>query len=260
LTAAIGRHESSFIIDVMIHDARQRSVTGNGFCWTEADAYMFDIDGTLLNTRDLVHWNALHQAMAQVYGLNTTIEGIAYHGKTDLGILRAALDRAGIPAPSLEKNLPQALSVISREVDRDADKIVAEVCPCIPDVLARLQNDGKLLGVASGNLKAVGWHKLKTAGLDHCFEFGCFSDEHEQRVDIFCQAVNAVRERLGPEVITCFIGDTPADVHAALQVNAKVIAVGTGTFAMSELVSHGPHLCIGSCEELLDGSTRAHLA
>ena len=28
-----------------------------------ADAYIFDIDGTLLVTKDLVHWNALHQAM-----------------------------------------------------------------------------------------------------------------------------------------------------------------------------------------------------
>jgi hypothetical protein len=26
----------------------------------QADAYFFDIDGTLLVTRDLVHWNALH--------------------------------------------------------------------------------------------------------------------------------------------------------------------------------------------------------
>jgi phosphoglycolate phosphatase len=61
-----------------------------------ADAYVFDIDGTLLVTKDLVHWNALHQAMLEAYGVDATIEGIQYHGMTDLSILRAAMDRAGI--------------------------------------------------------------------------------------------------------------------------------------------------------------------
>src|SRR5438067_2058156 len=37
----------------------------------DADAYIFDIDGTLLVTKDLVHWNALHQAMIEAYGGDT---------------------------------------------------------------------------------------------------------------------------------------------------------------------------------------------
>lgn len=56
-----------------------------------ADAYFFDIDGTLLVTSDLVHWNGLHKAMLEVYGIDTTIEGLLYHGKTDIAILRNAL-------------------------------------------------------------------------------------------------------------------------------------------------------------------------
>ncbi len=68
-----------------------QAIRSNGFRWMDADAYLFDIDGTLLNTRDWVHRDALHQAMREAYGVDTTISGIAYHGKTDLGILRAAL-------------------------------------------------------------------------------------------------------------------------------------------------------------------------
>lgn len=37
-----------------------------------ADGYFFDIDATLLVTRDLVHWNAIHQAMPEVFGVDTT--------------------------------------------------------------------------------------------------------------------------------------------------------------------------------------------
>lgn len=42
----------------------------------EADAYFFDIDGTLMVTRNLAHWNGLHQAMLEIYEVGTTIEGL----------------------------------------------------------------------------------------------------------------------------------------------------------------------------------------
>src|SRR4051812_15594351 len=67
----------------------------NQFAPLDADAFFFDIDGTLLNTKDLIHYRALNSAMQTAYGVNTTIDGVAYHGMTDLGILRAALERVG---------------------------------------------------------------------------------------------------------------------------------------------------------------------
>src|SRR3954468_20893219 len=94
-----------------------------------SDTYFFDIDGTLLVTRDLVHWNGLHQAMLEVYGVDTTIEGIPYHGKTDVGILRMALDRCGISGIRFEQGLAAARAVISREVSEHASEICADACP-----------------------------------------------------------------------------------------------------------------------------------
>ena len=49
--------------------------------WIEADAYVFDIDGTLLNTRDLVHWNALNRAMCE------DIVAAKSNGVTAVGVL-----------------------------------------------------------------------------------------------------------------------------------------------------------------------------
>jgi phosphoglycolate phosphatase-like HAD superfamily hydrolase len=103
--------------------------------------------------------------MLEVYGVDTTIEGIAYHGKTDLGILRAALLRAGIADAAFEEKLASALDVVCREVSKHRDDIVAEVCPGIPEVLAALQKSGKLLAVASGNLEIVGWQKTLHVGV-----------------------------------------------------------------------------------------------
>src|SRR2546430_3968156 len=154
--------------------AQNQGIPLNGFRWMEADAYLFDIDGTLLVTRDLVHRNALHHAMREAYGVDTTIDGIAYHGKTDLGILRAALERMGIPGKVFEAKLPDALNVVCLDVAANASRIVANVCEGIPEVLARLKTAGKLLGVASGNLEAVGWHKVAAAGLRQVLPLCCF--------------------------------------------------------------------------------------
>ena len=230
----------------------------NGFRWSDADAYLFDIDGTLLVTKDLVHYNAINDAMLEVYGIATTIDGIAYHGKTDLGILRAALHRAGVSAQAFEAKLPAALDVVCRKVTDSASKIRPKVCSAIPRILQNLQASGKLLGVASGNLESVGWHKVEAAGLREFFSFGCFSDQRESRADIFAEGVREARQRIGDEAKVCFFGDTPEDVKAAKSVGAHIVAVCTGIFPADELISYGPDLCVSSCEELFaaGGNTR----
>jgi len=227
-----------------------QSPTPGAFRWREADAYLFDIDGTLLVTKDYVHWNALNHAMLEVYRVDTTIEGIAYHGKTDLGILRAALERAGISGVAFEEKLTPALEVICREVSEHRDDIVAQICPGIPDVLATIKDSGKLLGVASGNLASVGWQKIAAAGLRDFFSFGCFSDRDEMRSDVFCAAMREVKTRLGPHATGYFVGDTPEDIKAAKIANAPIIAVSTGIFSLAELQAHSPDLCIDSCAGL----------
>ena len=215
-----------------------------------ADAYIFDIDGTLLVTRDLVHWNALHQAMLEVYQVDATIEGIQYHGKTDLSILRAALGRVGVAHKQFEAGLANALAVVRREVEINYRNIEPTVCPGIVQLLECLQSAQKLLGVASGNLESVGWRKIQAAGLDSFFRFGCFSDGSETRREIFQNAVARVRERLGAEARCCFLGDTPADVQAARENGAFIVAVASGVFTGDQLRACSPDLCLAHCEQL----------
>jgi phosphoglycolate phosphatase len=219
--------------------------------FVSADAYIFDIDGTLLVTKDLVHWNALHQAMIEAYGVDTTIEGIQYHGKTDLSILRAALAREGTSDREFEASLPKALKIVCREVEINRRALNPVVCPGIPQLLESLKNQGKLLGVASGNLETVGWHKVEAAGLRQFFTFGCFSDHHESRAEIFRNALECVRQKLGTLATGCFIGDTPSDVEAARHVGARILAVASGTFTLDQLSACSPDLCVSNCAEFL---------
>jgi phosphoglycolate phosphatase len=216
-----------------------------------ADAYVFDIDGTLLVACDLVHYNAIRQAMLEAYGLDTTIDGIPYHGMTDLSILRATLAREGIRDGAFEAALPKALEVVCREVYANRADFRPQVCPGIPRLLEQLRARGQLLGVASGNLEMVGWHKIEAAGLRKYFVFGYYSDRCETRAGIFQKAVDHVKKELGANARTCFVGDTPADVRAAREIGAQIVAVASGTFGIEELKGCGPDLCIEHCEELL---------
>jgi len=223
----------------------------NGFRWKEADAYLFDIDGTLLLSKDRTHRYALHRAMLDVYGVETTIDGIAYHGKTDVGILRAALERAGVTTSLINQRMPEALEVVRRDASEKAERFSPNVLPGIRDVLDLLRGSGKLLGVASGNLELLGWLKLKAAGLKDYFAFGRFADHWEMRDDIFRAAVAEARTRLGPDAKVCFVGDTPDDVRAARSAGGQVIAVGTGIFKVEDLAGHGPDALISCCNDLL---------
>ena len=221
------------------------------FRWREADAYLFDIDGTLLLSPDRTHRYALHRALLDVYRLETTIDGIAYHGKTDPGILRAALERAGMATDVIDGGMAAALEVVRRDAAEKAERFRPNVLPGIREVLDLLRDSGKLLGVSSGNLESIGWLKLKAASLAEYFQFGCFADDCELRVDIFRKGVTEVRRRLGPAATVCFVGDTPDDVRAAQGVGGRVIAVGTGIFKVEDLAAHGPDATVTCCSELL---------
>src|SRR4051812_16607832 len=118
------------------------------FEWRHYDAYLFDIDGTLLNSRDWVHYESFHTALREVYRCTGRIDDVPVHGNTDIGILRAALQQHG-PAPDgdFEAKLPQALDIMCAEVERNAEHINPQLCPDIAELLAALEAAGKLLGV-----------------------------------------------------------------------------------------------------------------
>src|SRR5690349_11881821 len=135
------------------------------FDWFSADAYLFDIDGTLLNTRDGVHYYAFRNTLRQFFDIDASIDGVPVHGNTDLGILRAVLQREGIGGEEFEAKLPGVIRHMCDEVERNAAEIRVELCPSVPELLARLHAAGKLLGIVSGNLETIGWAKLAAAGL-----------------------------------------------------------------------------------------------
>ncbi len=221
------------------------------FVWNNFDAFLFDIDGTLLNSRDWVHYNAFHTALRTVYQCDARIDSVPVHGSTDPGILRAASRLCGVDEARFQAGLSQARTVMANEVEANASDLRPELCDSIRTLVERLHRGGKLLGICTGNLERIGWTKLKKAGIREFFEFGSFSDKRESRVEIFRWGVQQVRTRLGDQARICVLGDTPNDIQAAQALSIPVVALATGTHSLAQLQEHTPDWCVSCCAELL---------
>jgi len=239
------------VSNLALDSAGERVFVRPGFNWDAADAYLFDIDGTLLNSRDAVHYFAFQHAIRQVLGIEASIEGVPVHGNTDIGILRAVLQRTGMNDAAIDAHMPQIVAQITAEVQRNREQLNPELCPSIVELIAHLQAQGKLLGAASGNLEIVGWLKLEKAGIRPMFAFGSFSFPRESRADIFQHGITMARERLGRPATVTVVGDTPADIQAARAVGASVIILATGIYSFAELKASAPDACFACGTDLL---------
>ena len=224
----------------------------SGFHWRAADAYLFDIDGTLLNSADPVHYFAFHHALRQVFDLQAKIDGVPVQGNTDIGILRAVLRREGFSDPQIDARLPCMTREMCAEVERNEEQMRPELRPSIRELITSLYAEGKLLGAASGNLEPIGWAKLKKAGLREMFSFGAFSFPLEFRAEIFQRGLDLVHQRLGSEAKVHVVGDTPTDIAAAKAVGAPVIAIATGVFSFAELLALSPDACFACATDMLN--------
>ena len=106
-----------------VADGAMRSAeSARGFDWRAFDAYLFDIDGTLLNSRDMVHLDAFLIAMQNVYGRTVGLEGVAVQGSTDPIILLRALEQAGVCEADGRRALPAAMARMCQEVEARAGR------------------------------------------------------------------------------------------------------------------------------------------
>jgi phosphoglycolate phosphatase len=223
----------------------------DGFRWDDCDAYLFDIDGTLLHARGGVHNDAFSSSVEAVMGHPLSIDGVAVHGSTDTGILREAFRHAAIADEVWQPRLEEILVRMRKTVLERREYMSVTVMPGVLSMLAYLKGRGKLLGVATGNLEQIGWLKIEIAGLRDWFRFGGFSDRHTLRSDMIANAVGEARKLAGAMVKVCVVGDTPSDIAAARANALPTIAVATGHFSYDDLLQHQPEVCTPTLQDLL---------
>ncbi|HEV2323780.1 MAG TPA: HAD family hydrolase [Terracidiphilus sp.] len=227
------------------------------FAWDQQDAYLFDIDGTLMRSRDRVHFEAFTSTVQRVTGFEITLAGVLTAGATDTAIVREACRQAGISDSVVDAHLESILEGMCQCVLDRRHELELVRMPGVEDVLRHLARKNALLGVATGNLEMIGWIKIETAGLREWFRFGGFSDRFPIRSELLAHAARKAREMAGNDASICVVGDTPRDIEAARANSLSVIAVATGRYSFDELAQYQPQVCTTSLADLMAYGTAA---
>jgi phosphoglycolate phosphatase len=226
----------------------------DGFCWDQQQAYLFDIDGTLLRSRDRIHYESFFESVRSVMGRELVLDGVILSGNTDPGILYDAFRLAEVDKEHWQPMLEDVLEHMRTTVAAQRDRMNLVKMPGVDEVLAYLHEKGAALGVGTGNLESIGWLKLEVLGVRDWFTFGGFSDRFPVRADMIAYAAEAARGIAGPDATVCVVGDTPFDITAAKANGLPTIAVATGHFSFDDLMEQQPEVCVSTLQHLLEKS------
>src|SRR5579863_1760754 len=213
---------------------------------------LFDIDGTLVRRAGSHHRDALVEGVRRVTGLETSTAGIPVQGMLDPVILTLMLRNAGASRSTIRQAMPEIQRSAERYYRRVCPEIQDKHCPFVTAVLDRLTRRGILLGLVTGNLTRIGWHKLHCAGLRRYFRFGAFGEMATTRAGLARMAIREARSRgwIGREAPISLVGDSPSDVIAARGNGIRSIAVRTGITPPAELEAERPDFLLQTLRDL----------
>jgi phosphoglycolate phosphatase-like HAD superfamily hydrolase len=205
------------------------------------EAVLFDIDGTLLVTggAGAVAWQ---RAFRELHGVDANIAEHTEAGMTDPEIaeivFREVLGREGSP-PERAQAIAGYLGHLANAVDESSGY---RVMPGIEELLARLIDEGVLLGLVTGNIEAAAHIKLARADLNRFFSFGGYGSDFRDRIELTQKALERGRlvsgGTLDPDTAIA-VGDTPRDVAAGHGAGIKVVGVATGAYGADRLREAG---------------------
>lgn len=221
------------------NDSTRHHPQGQRSC-LPATLYLFDIDGTLVDTGG-AGMRAMHEAALELFGARGPELDLA--GSTDRGIAEHLHAYFGI-APSRAR-IDGFFQIYHLKLKwhlahgNHPGRVIAGV----PEALAALaQRPGATLGLLTGNTAAGATAKLRHFKLDAYFAFGAFGSDHADRnrlgpIALARAAAHAGRSFSAAE--TLVIGDTPKDIACAHAIGARCLAVTTGRFSAQELTASG---------------------
>lgn len=205
-------------------------------------AILFDNDGTLVDTRDIILASMRH-------------------------CTREVLGRV-IPDEVLMRKVGQPLAVQMRDFTPDAavqDELLRvyrahnatihderiRAFPGIAEALAELQRAGARMGVVTSKLRVTAWHGLELTGLAPYLSC-CIGAEDCERFKPEAEPILRGAEALGANAAECvYVGDSPYDIQAGKAAGCATVAVTWGVFSQDELSHESPDVVCEAPGELI---------
>lgn len=209
-------------------------------------------------TSRLVLWDIDH-TLIQTGGVGTEVFKAAFKtatgrdlentpdptGKLEPALFRAACAENGIQvAPALFDAFAEAQEQEYRNRAADLGQR-GRVLPGVRELLAALsETPGVVQTVLSGNTLRSGRAKLELFDLDNWLDYSCAvggedADTRPGLVAVAWDRAQMVHGHRYTGTDTVVVGDTPADVEAALRNGCRLVAVATGTTKAEKLTEAG---------------------
>jgi pyrophosphatase PpaX len=203
---------------------------------------LFDLDGTVIDSGAIILASMRHAAK-EVLGVEPRDEE-----------LMAAVGGPGLEAQmhALAPDRVQELVTVYREHNEPLHEGLV-CCPGIDDVLVRLKEEGRRLGIVTAKRRKTVELAFAQVPIAHLFETVVGGDETERHKPDPEPLLLAL-ERLGakPED-AAYVGDAPFDVQAAKAAGIFAVAVGWGGIHTRErLQQERPDAFVDTTEALLD--------
>ncbi|MGI9951768.1 HAD-IA family hydrolase [Moorellaceae bacterium AZ2] len=201
---------------------------------------LFDLDGTLLDTSDLVI-KCFQYTLAPHLGRQVDPEEVyPYFGAP----LREGL------AAFLPEKVEEMLPVYRRYSEEHFDNLVC-LCPGVREGLEKLRRAGIRLGIVTSRVRDTTLYGLQLFGLQDFFQAIVALED----VDNHKPGPEPVRrgaELLGlPPAAVLMVGDSPNDIAAARAAGAASVAAGWSCVPRQRLLEAGPDFWVDSMEELV---------
>jgi len=204
-------------------------------------AILFDIDGTLISTGGASD-RAWHRAFLELYGVEVNVPDYTGKGVPDpvvgLQCFRGAIGREPEGGEMARLMMLRQHYLVEEVSSSDGYRVM----PGVEDLLRRLSDAGRLVGLITGNTEPAAHIKLARADLNRFFTFGGYGSDADERVDVCRKALDRAAIAAGgglDRAGSMAVGDTPLDVDAAHGAGIRVVSVATGEYGVEPLRAAG---------------------
>ena len=204
-------------------------------------AILFDLDGTVVNTNDLILSSSRH--CTQVV-LGKTFSDEFY--KAEVG---KPLDDV-IASFSNDVNLQKEMIRVYREHNVSCNDEMVKEFPDMRRVIDSFYNAGFKEGVITSKITSLAKHTLSLFGYDKYFEFVIGANDCKEHKP----APGPVRmgiEKLGLDPSECvYVGDSPYDIQAGKAAGCISVGVLWGMFSKEKLLEQNPDFICSNPTEI----------
>jgi pyrophosphatase PpaX len=210
---------------------------------------LFDLDGTLVDTTDLILQSFVHTFAVHAPGRTPSREAlIATFGRSLPATLREMARDEGVAEPDA---MADAMLGTYRAFQREHHDSLIRPFEGIDDMLRALRADGHRLGVVTSKMERSARQGLRLFGLDDWFEIGVFHDDTTRhKPDPEPLRVAATRAGVASSEVT-YVGDSTHDIVAGRAAGMRTVAVLWGPFERAVLEAERPDHIIARPSELL---------